>query len=136
MSWKWRSSSWLICDVIDEGIVAEMINFVSFSMKNKILSCFNESLRRDVFDESWKNTIFKILPKHDELQDTGNRRPIAILPVMYKLFVRLIYNRIAPLLLVNQSQEQYPFTPGVRIEDALLCAKCSIGYLLEFNVPL
>ena len=47
----------------------------------------------------------------------------------------MVHSRISPPLLQHQSRDQHAFTPFVRIEDALLCAECSIQYALIFNVP-
>ena len=55
---------------------------------------------------------------------------------MYKVFARLLYNRIAPALFQNQSMDQHAFTPHIRIEDALLCAEVVIEYALEFDQSL
>ena len=55
---------------------------------------------------------------------------------MYKIFSKLLYNRIAPILLRGQSHDQHAFTPDVRIEDALLCAEIIIGNAQEFELPL
>ena len=77
-----------------------------------------------------------MLPKSGDLTKVSNWRPIAILPILYKIFARLVYNRISPVLFQHQSRDQHAFTPFVRIEDALLCAECSIQYALEFNVLL
>ena len=58
------------------------------------------------------------------------------LSIMYKIFSRLLYNRLAPLLHQAQSRDQHAFTPSVRIEDALLCAEMMIEYALEFHMPV
>ena len=55
---------------------------------------------------------------------------------MYKAFARMLYNRLSPKLFRSQSWDQHAFTPGIRIEDALLCAEASIEYSLEYQVPL
>ena len=55
--------------------MAEMIKYASSNMKGKILGCFNDALQGGAFDESWKSTIFKMLPKSENLQEVGNWRP-------------------------------------------------------------
>ena len=55
---------------------------------------------------------------------------------MYKLFARLLYNRISLTLFNRQSEQQHAFTPDKRIEDAFLQAEVVIEYALEFNVPV
>ena len=77
-----------------------------------------------------------MLPKDGDTRQLKNWRPIAILPIMYKLFARLLYNRISPTLFNRQSEQQHAFTPDKRIEDALLQAEVVIEYALEFNVPV
>ena len=113
-----------------------MIKFSSSRMKHEILHLLNKSLRTGIFDESWRHTIFRMLPKSGDMECVANWRPIAILPITYKLFTRLLYDRLSPILLKNQSSEQHAFSPGIRIEDALLCAECAIEHALEFNIPL
>ena len=77
-----------------------------------------------------------MLPKDGDTTQLKNWRPIAILPIMYKLFARLLYNRISPILFSWLSEEQHAFTPDKRIEDALLQAEIVIEHSLEFNIPL
>ena len=77
-----------------------------------------------------------MLSKGGDLENPSNWRPIAILYVLYKLFSRLIYNRISPGLFAAQSFDQHAFTPGLRIEDALFCAESTIEYAQEFRMPL
>ena len=77
-----------------------------------------------------------MLPKDGDLSSVSNWRPIAILPVIYKLFARFLYNRISPQLFRAQSRDQHAFTPQVPIEDALFCTELSIEYALEFQTSL
>ena len=77
-----------------------------------------------------------MLPKDDDLNELTNWRPIAILPIFYKIYAKLIYNRISPQLFQHQSWDQHGFTPGIRIEDALVCAEITIEHHQEFQLPL
>lgn len=77
-----------------------------------------------------------MISKDGPLQDVANWRPIAILPISYKLFARMLYIRISPTLFESQSCDQHAFTPSIRIEDALLCAESASEHSLEFHVPL
>ena len=105
-------------------------------MKYEIKFHFNIMLSSGDFEPSWHMTIFRMLPKDGDLSKESNWRPIAILPILYKAFARLLYNRISPPLLSAQSWDQHAFTSGIRIEDALVCAEMAIEYALEFNSPL
>ena len=66
-----------------------------------------------------------IAGKGEDLLQVSNWRPIVILPILYKIFARLLYNRIALGLFVYQSLDQHTFTSNARIEDALLYAEVS-----------
>lgn len=120
----------------EEGIIAEMLKYCSLDIKHEILKHFNTTLHSGVFPEKWHHTIFQMLPKDGGRRQLKNWRPIAILPIMYKLFARLLYNRISPTLFNWQSEHQHAFTPNRRIEDALLYAELVIEYALEFNTPV
>ena len=105
------------------GMVAEMLKHGSLLMREEILKCFNDIPKSGVIEESWAHIIFQMLPKSGDLQDIGNWRPIAILPILYKLIARMVYHRIGPMLISQQSLDQHAFTPGFRIEDALIIAE-------------
>ena len=76
-----------------------------------------------------------MLPKDGDLTLPSNWRPIAILPIMYKLFARMVYNRIAPSLFNSQSKDQHAFTSHIRLEDALVVVENVVEYALEFDTP-
>ena len=77
-----------------------------------------------------------MLPKTGDLKQVSNRRPIAILPILYNLFARMVCLRILPICLAKRPRNQFGFTPGVRIEDALMIAESVAAYHLEFNIPV
>ena len=77
-----------------------------------------------------------MLPKDGDSQDVANWRPIVILPILYKLFVRLIYKRVASTLFGVQSRDQHAFTPKIRLEDALFCVEVATEFANEFNIPV
>ena len=120
----------------EEGLCMEMFKYGSSRLKKELLKCFNSIFRTGEIDDSWTVAIFQMLPKTGNLNDVANWRPIAILPILYKIFAKLVYQRISPRLFLNQSADQHAFTPSIRIEDALLCAEVTIEYSLEFQQPL
>lgn len=120
----------------EDGIVIEMIKHGSPKLHTVILDYFNRLLRGLDLDPSWHETVFNMLPKSGDLSDASNWRPIAILPILYKIFSKLLYNRIAPLLLSNQDGDQIGFTPGVRIDDAFASIESLIENCHEFQLPL
>ena len=57
----------------------------------------------------------------------GNYRPVAIIPVMYKLFSRMLCDRLQPKFDEKQSQDQAAYRKGFSTEDHLL----TVNLLLE-----
>ena len=69
-----------------------------------------------------------MLPKECDLGEISNWRSIAILLICYKVFSKLVHDRISILLFRHKSREQHVFIPDIRIEDALLCAEVVFEY--------
>ena len=101
-----------------------------------LLGMYNSMIRNDEFDSSWKETVFVMLPKTGDLDDPANWRLIAVLRVCYKLFARIIYNRIRVTLDGQQSEDQMGFRPERGTEDALSILESVVGKCIEFNVSL
>ena len=77
-----------------------------------------------------------MLAKAGDLTLTKNWRPIAVLRVLYKVFARMVYNRIQPVLDKHQPPEQCAFRPGYRIEEALLTVDLLVSRATEFSMPV
>ena len=77
-----------------------------------------------------------MLPKIGDLNQTSNWRTIAILPILYKLFSKTLYNRLSKNLFLHQLFDQHAFIPERRIEDALFCLEIATEFSLEYQTPL
>ena len=117
---KGRASD--LCD-----ITLEMIHHGSSLLHVVLLDIFNDMLIRGYLDPSWHNTVFQILPKSGDLKEPSNWRPIAILPVVYKIFSKMLCNRLRDVLLEHQPDDQYAFRPSRDINDVFFhyLGKCS-----------
>ena len=91
------------------GIVVVLIQHAGEPLLGKLLQTYNEIISSGVVPSKWHCTIFSMLPKSGDLKDASNWRPIAILPILYKVFARLLYQRIQPILEKEQSDDQYGF---------------------------
>ena len=119
-----------------EGVVVEMIKHGSDLLHQTILSMFNEMLRTGVFDNSWSETVFRMLPKSGDLTKPGNWRPIAKLKILYKIFSRIIYQRLQPVLVRHQPWDQMGYMPGRGTDDAFFVAECLFSKTSEWNLPV
>ena len=82
------------------GIVVEMVQDTSDKFKRKLFDVyvFHYILSTGVVQVDWHTTLFSMLPNNGNLDDPANWRPIAILPIFYKIFSRLLYHRLRPFL--------------------------------------
>ena len=78
------------------GICLEMITNGGDELHTCLVEVYNSMLQNGQMDPEWKETIFTLLPKKGDLTNPGNWRPVAVLRVCYKVFERLIHNRIRP----------------------------------------
>ena len=89
------------------GVIAEMIKAGGAPLEAQLLQLFNDVSRPDAIPPTrWKQTVLTVLHKSGDTKQPQNYRPIAIIPLLYKLFARLLYNRLEPLLDQHQSPDQ------------------------------
>lgn len=76
-----------------------------------------------------------VLKKEDQT-DIQNYRPISLLSHLYKLFTKIVNNRLHKKLEFYQSIEQASFRPCFGTNDHLLSLKTIIEKTVEYNRPL
>ena len=65
-----------------------------------------------------------------------NYRPIAIIPLLYKLFARLLYNRLEPSLDGHQSPDQAGFRQHFSTDDHLFTTAIIQETTREWQIPV
>lgn len=77
-----------------DGINTKCIRCVKDTIVDELAKCINQCLEKGVFPNSLK--IAKVSPiyKSGSKLDPGNYRPISVLPVLSKVFERVLYNRL------------------------------------------
>ena len=118
------------------GVVVEMFKHGNVELHTCLLNIFNGMLKSGCFDESWRATLFTMLPKMGDTSRPSCWRPIAILKISYKIFSKLICQRLRITLDSHQSIDQTGFRPGTGIEDAFLVFESLCSKSLEWNLPL
>ena len=77
-----------------------------------LLSFFNKCFSHAQLPENWSiGEIVEIFKKKDPRMPE-NYRPITITPLLYKLFAKLMYSRLSPMLDKHQSMDQAGFRPN------------------------
>ena len=100
------------------GIMAEMIKTGGEPIRRHLLLLYNDIKRPHAQPPTqWKQTTITVIYKAGDPKLPQNYRPIAIIPLLYKLFSRLIYNRLEPMLNALQSCDQAGFRRNFCTED-------------------
>lgn len=118
------------------GLVADMFKQASRQFLECLLEAFNRMLAAGELDSSWRRTLFTMIPKSGDRKDPANWRPIAVLRVSYKMFSRLVHDRLKPILEQHQSPDQRGFRPKCMAEDAFLVFEGVTSKSIEWNLPL
>ena len=118
------------------GVILEMFLHGGNVIQEQLTRLFNEIITSGSIPAGWRESFFILLHKGGCTQDANNWRPIAILRIAYKMFARILHNRIKGTLEASQSHEQYGFRPGRSTTDPLLIAETLISHSLEYNFDL
>ena len=87
-----------------QGISAEMLKEGGDTFKRVLLETLNNILRSgSPTPSSRKHTVIKVLHKSGDPMRLENYRPIASIPMLYKLFSKLLCNRLGDTLDDQQS---------------------------------
>ena len=102
------------------GLIAEMIKAGGDLLASILLDMYNEVIKPDAtIPDAWKRSIISVVFKSGDAELPQNYRPITIIPLLYKLFSRLLYSRLAPILDKAQPPDQAGFRPGYSTVDHL-----------------
>lgn len=84
-----------------DKISARLLRESADLIANSLCSIFNRSINSGVFPDEWK--CCKVIPlfKQGARSDLNNYRPISIIPVVAKVFERIIYDQIYDYLTKN-----------------------------------
>ena len=118
------------------GIVAECFVHGSLELHEHLLRIFNSMLVDGHVEERWKQTTFSMIPKTGDPSNPGNWRPLAILNITYKIFTRMVYKRVKPILEAQQSKDQIGFRSSVGVDDAFAVFENVCSKSMEWSVPM
>ncbi|KAE9420541.1 hypothetical protein Angca_003030, partial [Angiostrongylus cantonensis] len=103
---------------------------------NTLVPVFTLYLYESKVPTQWKTSKTVLLFKKGDLHDIGNFGPICLLSVVYKLFTRVILNRIDRTLDEGQRCEQAGFRKGFSTMDHIHTLTRLIEVSREYKRPL
>ena len=101
----------MVCSLLDkldkskatglDKISAKLLRYCPDLLSESLTVIFNCSFNTGIFPDEWKCS--KVIPlfKHGERRDLNNYRPISIIPVVAKVFERIIYDQMYVFLTDN-----------------------------------
>ena len=119
----------------DVGLVAELLHHSPEVMLEALLHLFRTALLTGEVPETWKQTVFNMLPKTRGAKSTSDFRPIAVVRLLYKTFAYLVLGRIEAILDAGP-EEQHGFRADRRIEEHLLTPNLVLDKTLSLDVPV
>ena len=118
------------------GICAEMLKVDCPLLQDIILEVFNDVLKGGHVPSEWRSSRLVAIFKKKYPSLPSNYRHIAILPILYKLFSRMLCGRIKETITKEQSVDQAAYRRGFSTEDHLITLTLLFESCREWNVPL
>uniref|UniRef100_A0A7I5EB13 Reverse transcriptase domain-containing protein n=1 Tax=Haemonchus contortus TaxID=6289 RepID=A0A7I5EB13_HAECO len=130
------SSSGRNCYCIPEGNGEEHLKSIALVIIKTLARLFTRYLSGCKVPTSWKTSKTVLLYKKGDPDDIGNYRPICMLSVIYKLFTRVILNRIGKILDEGQPCERAGLRRGFSTIDYIHTLTRLIEVSREYKMPL
>ena len=93
-----------------DGIPAELLKYSGGTAVQVLTHLFNVIITARCVPSAWHQGVVVHLPKGVDTGDYSNYRPLTLLPVVDKLFAKLLSERIARAVCLHD--QQYAFCPG------------------------
>lgn len=107
-----------------DNIPARLLRDTAQAIANPLCTIFNKCLASGIFPDKWKRAKVQPVHKGNKKNDPCNYRPISILPVIAKVFEKIIFDQLYSYLSSNDilSKFQSGFRPYHSTLTALLQA--------------
>ena len=92
-----------------DKIVPEMLKGAREKISSVLVSFFNECVRTQEIPETFPDALTVLLFKKGDASVITNYRPISLLNIIYKLFTKVVHNRMERVLEEGQTREQAGF---------------------------
>ena len=105
-----------------DGVSAKIIRVAASGISGSLTSLFNYSLECGMMPSEWKSAHITPVPKGGDSELVKNYRPVSVLPVVAKVFERLVHRQLYEFLQLNNvlQQCQFGFRQGHSTQDVLV----------------
>ena len=88
-----------------DNISCKIVKLIADEIASPLTHIINSCIARDYFPKSWKMARISPIQKVDNPRDNSDFRPISILPVMSKIYKKLVLRQMATYLSNNEILE-------------------------------
>ncbi|CAB3248796.1 unnamed protein product [Arctia plantaginis] len=120
----------------EDGVTTELLKAGGKPVLRELQKLFNAVLFEGRTPEAWSRSVVVLFFKKGDKTRLKNYRPISLLSHVYKLFSRVITNRLARRLDEFQPPEQAGFRSGYGTIDHIHTVRQIIQKTEEYNQPL
>ena len=89
------------CSTGNDNIRISLVKLVAGNISSPLTCIINECIRLSVFPTEWKCARISVIRKIDNPETGNDYRPISILPVLSKVFERLIMKQLCNFIETN-----------------------------------
>jgi len=119
-----------------DGITAKMIKSAGYPLWKALAERFTMYLEMGQVPKTWKEAKTILIFKKGNRKDLKNYRPICLLSHVYKLFTKVILNRISKTLDEEQPREQAGFRSQYSTMDHLFTINRLLETAKEYRLPI
>ena len=116
-----------------DKITNELLKGTIIEITPILTKIFNNILTTSLIPPEWKKSHIILIHKKGNKGDIENYRPISLMSNVYKVFGKVILNRISPLLDEQQPIEQAGFRKGFSTIDHIHTVKQILEKYNEYN---
>ena len=118
-----------------DGLNSEFYKQFASLLSTPLSKLYQECINTGQIPEFISLSKVQLLFKKGDRQEIGNWRPISLLNVDYKIFAKIITERMKSCLPKILHPDQKGFVPTRRLEDAVMKATSLIEYCNSQNLP-
>lgn len=120
----------------DDQIPTELLKKCDSNTLDELRKIFNEILKSEIIPQEWLCSTIILFFKKGDRMELKNYRPITKTSHLYKLFIKIIANRLTKTLDDHQSVNQAGFRSGFSTTDHLFVVQQLIEKLSEHKMNL
>ena len=119
-----------------DGVANELLKSDASLVRKPLAHLMNACLQNETFPSDWRNALVILIFKKGDPTDLKNYRLISLLLHMYKLFTKILTERISTAIDLEQSKDQVGFRSNRSTIDHLQALNQLSEKSVEFKIPI